>query len=67
MSSNEPKTEVMYVRCTPTLKARLVKVASNGPARDLADHIRYAIELYVADEERKNPMQTTVGEATNSN
>ena len=54
---NEPMTEYLpQVRCTATLKDRLVRVASRGAARELADHIRYAVELYVAAEELKNPL-----------
>lgn len=48
MSSNEPLTEYLpQVRCTPTLKARLEKVAERSVTRNLADHIRYAVEIYV--------------------
>jgi predicted transcriptional regulator len=51
---NEPYTEYLpQVRCTATMKARLERVAEGSVARNLADHIRAAIERYVAQEEAR--------------
>jgi len=51
---NEPMTDYMpQVRCTSTLKQRLQRIAGESVSRELADHIRYAIEAYVADEEQR--------------
>lgn len=48
MSSNEPLTEYLpQVRCTPTLKSRLERLAERSVTRNLADHIRFAVENYV--------------------
>ena len=48
MSINEPLTEYLpQVRCTPTLKARLERLAERSVTRNLADHIRFAVENYV--------------------
>ena len=47
-------TDVLRARCTPELKQRLQRVAQRNPmTRDLADHIRYAVERYIESEERK--------------
>lgn len=48
MSINEPLTEYLpQVRCAPTLKTRLERVAERSVTRNLADHIRFAVENYV--------------------
>jgi predicted transcriptional regulator len=54
MSLSEPErlTEVLpMVRCTPSLKDRLERIAAKSVTRNLTDHIRYAVELYVEGEE----------------
>lgn len=52
MSSNEPYTEYLpQVRCTATLKARLERIAVRSISRNLADHIRFAVERYIDAEE----------------
>jgi len=40
-------TEVLRARCTPELKRRLESVTMRRPG-DVSDHIRYAVEQYVA-------------------
>ena len=51
---NEPLTEYLpQVRCTATLKRRLELVAADSITSNLADHIRHAIEQYVAAEEAR--------------
>ena len=52
--NGEPETQTDYlpqVRCTPALKRRLERVAQRSVTRNLADHIRFAVEMYVAEEE----------------
>lgn len=41
------------VRCEPLLKQRLERVTENSINPRLSDHIRFAIETYVASEEAK--------------
>lgn len=54
MSINEPKsTYLPQVRCEPSLKERLERITDRSVAPSLADHIRFAVERYVADEERR--------------
>jgi hypothetical protein len=49
---NEPLTEYLpQVRCTATLKRRLELVAADSITSNLADHIRHAVEQYVASAE----------------
>ena len=51
---NEPMTDYLpQVRCTTTLKQRLQRIARDSVSRELADHIRYATEAYVAEEEQR--------------
>ena len=50
---NEPLTEYLpQVRCTATLKRRLETVAADSITSNLADHIRHAVEQYVASAEQ---------------
>ena len=45
-------TDVLRARCTPELKLRLQRVAQRNPvSRDLADHIRLAVEEYISRNE----------------
>lgn len=41
------------VRCNTELKKRLWLVAQRSVTKELADHIRLAVERYVAEEERR--------------
>jgi hypothetical protein len=51
---NEPLTEYLpQVRCTATLKRRLERIAGDSITTNLADHIRHAVETYVAAAEAK--------------
>ena len=46
---NEPLTEYLpQVRCTANLKRRLELVAAGSITNNLADHIRFAVDQYVA-------------------
>jgi len=36
------------LRCTPRMKADLQKIARNSVARNMSDHVRYALELYIS-------------------
>lgn len=61
MSANEPErmTEMLpMVRCTPSLKLRLERIAEASVARSLGDHIRYAVERYVEAEEGRHLVLT---------
>ena len=56
---NEPYTEYLpQVRCQASLKARLERIAEGSVARNLADHIRFAVERYVAQEEARQGQLT---------
>ena len=51
---NEPLNEELpRVRCTAALRRRLERIAERSITTNLADHIRYAVERYVATEEAK--------------
>jgi Arc/MetJ-type ribon-helix-helix transcriptional regulator len=63
MSANEPMTEIMRVRITATMKARLERIAASGAAREVSDHVRYAVERYVENEERKHRLPPINGVA----
>lgn len=47
MSEVETRSETLWVRCTPSLKRRLQELASQSVAKDVSDHVRYAIEEYL--------------------
>ena len=52
---NETKSTFLpLVRCEPSLKERLERITERSVAPSLADHIRFAIERYVTEEERRN-------------
>lgn len=38
------------VRCTPEMKEGLEVIARRGVARNISDHIRYAVEEYITRE-----------------
>lgn len=51
-------TEVLRARCTAELKQRLLRVAQRNPvSRDMADHIRLAVEEYISRNEPADPMR----------
>lgn len=43
----ETLSEFMAVRCTATMKQNLESIASKGVNRNVADHVRFAIERYI--------------------
>jgi predicted transcriptional regulator len=49
----EPKTVVLRARCSSELALRLEQVAQASVARNVSDHIRFAIEQYVVAQERQ--------------
>jgi hypothetical protein len=58
--NGEPELLTEYlpqVRCTASLKRRLERVAATSVTTNLADHIRFAVERYVAEEELKRAQQ----------
>jgi predicted DNA-binding protein len=61
MSPDEPLTEILRVRFTPTMKHRLERVAGQSAAREISDHVRYAVERYVENEERKHRLPPLAG------
>ena len=64
---NEPMSDYLpQVRCTATLKQRLQRIAGESVARELADHIRYAIEAYVAEEEQRLDLPPIVAPTANT-
>jgi predicted transcriptional regulator len=55
---NEPRSEFLpQVRCTPTLKRRLERIAADSVSTDLSDHIRYAVTQYVERTEAASPVK----------
>ena len=55
--TNEPELMTEYlpqVRCTKSMKMRLEAIAETSVAPALADHIRFALDQYIAAEEAKN-------------
>jgi predicted transcriptional regulator len=52
---NETKdTSLPAVRVPTSLKDRLERIAEQSIARSISDHVRFAVEQYVAAEEAKN-------------
>lgn len=52
--SDDKLTEVLPVtRVTPSLRARLERIAATSVTPRVSDHIRYAVERYIESEERK--------------
>lgn len=48
----EQKLErVIYTRITPEMKQRLDAIASRSVARNISDHIRFALEKYIKEQE----------------
>lgn len=52
MDDQNTMTETLRARCTPEMKRRLETLALRR-AGDVSDHIRYAVEQYIAAEERE--------------
>ncbi len=52
--SNENLTEWLPpVRVTPEMKAKLRVKTQSGAGRNMSDHIRYAVELYIEANEKE--------------
>ena len=52
--SDDKLTEVLPVtRVTPSLRARLERIAATSVTPRVSDHIRYAVERYIESEEHK--------------
>lgn len=47
MSEVETQSETLWVRCTPSLKRRLQELAARSVAKDVSDHVRFALEEYL--------------------
>lgn len=48
METQNTMTEYLpQTRCTPEMKAALELIAKNSVARNISDHIRFAVERYV--------------------
>jgi len=54
MEDQNTMTEILRARCTPELKRRLEDIAVRQ-AGDISDHIRHAVEQYVAAAESAQP------------
>lgn len=44
---SEPLSEFLAVRCTASMKESLDSIASKGINRNVADHVRFAVEMYI--------------------
>lgn len=40
-------TERVVLRCTPDMKRKLEAIAEQSVAKNLSDHIRFAVEQYI--------------------
>ena len=47
MEVEETRSETLWVRVQPSLKRRLQELAAKSVAKDLSDHVRFAIEEYL--------------------
>jgi hypothetical protein len=48
---NEVMTEALpTVRCSRAMKRALLRIAKRSVAKNVTDHIRYAIERYIAEQ-----------------
>ncbi len=43
----EPMSERIYLRCTPSMKQQLEEIAAQSVSKELADHVRFALEKYI--------------------
>ena len=56
-------SEITYVRLSPEMKAALERIASvSMMTRRVSDHVRFAVEQYVAAEEAKSA-QTSIAQS----
>lgn len=53
---SENMTEVIKFRCTPEMKAALDEVARYSITDNISDHLRAALEQYIARESAKLPV-----------
>lgn len=52
MENQSTMTEYLpQVRCTSEMKTALETIAANSVARNISDHIRFAVERYIASHE----------------
>lgn len=63
MDNRELTSYLPKVRCSPSLKRQLLRVAHNSITSDLAAHIRFAVEQYV---ERELPKVQEVERVANN-
>jgi hypothetical protein len=47
---NDLTTEYLTVRCSRALKNALGRVAKRSVAKNISDHIRFALEHYIAEQ-----------------
>lgn len=59
MEDQNTMTEILRARCTPELKRRLEALALRQ-AGDVSDHIRFAVETYVMEQEAKQAPDSTL-------
>ncbi len=60
MEVEETRSETLWVRCTPSLKRRLQELAAKSVAKDVSDHVRFAIEEYLETHEAAAEMPEAV-------
>lgn len=59
--SNDKLTEVLPVtRVTPSLRERLERIAATSVTPRVSDHIRYAVERYIENEEIKTGLRSSI-------
>ncbi len=49
MNTDNFTERLPMLRCTPEMKNALQKIAQRSVARNIADHMRYALERYIED------------------
>lgn len=56
-------SEITYVRLSPEQKVALERIADGSMTQRLSDHIRFAIEQYIAAEEAKAGAEPSLARA----
>ena len=60
MSEVETRSETLWVRVQPSLKRRLQELAAKSVAKDVSEHVRFAIEEYLEAHEATAEMPEAV-------
>lgn len=50
-------SKTVFFRCSPQMWQKLEAIAENSVAKNVSDHIRYALEQYIAAHEVSEPQK----------